>query len=307
MIEEEIQESLRKRLVTAVTEVCRNETFYNDEMKIEGTICIISDKNSFVVFQITELVGAGGSEDAAMFDNCSNDEEGSYATYKNSQKEKENSCLNDKGRLFDLNNSDAQGTNGKGSCANEESSNQNDLNLSASFTSNPEELFDNKNNKSLVARVNNNSLFENKSFIENLSLSNTNLLKKNRKLGSFIKKRRRMMSTNNNDNDINNIANINDIINNSINNNNIQDIINNTNLATLSTNSIKQELPDFEYENTENLTIINNLNNNHNNNNNSNKLLLNIDLNNKQQDSFCEFSSRCYEEIHIRTSHGIYR
>lgn len=69
-----IQEALRTRLIAAVTEVCRDETFYVEKFRVEGTLCIVSDRNTFFVFQITELVGSKASEDASPQKNSSSSE-----------------------------------------------------------------------------------------------------------------------------------------------------------------------------------------------------------------------------------------
>ena len=291
----EVQESLRKRLVSAVTEICRNESFYNEEMKIEGTICIISDKNSFVVFQITELISASCSGSVAAFKNSSIDNEKSqkkenqlFHSYKSSLLDFETNKL-----LNDVNANEKTVEN------NQNNVDETSLNLSASFSSNPEESFSNDNN--FVARLDNN-LYKNKNFLENLSLSNTNLLNKNKKFGNFIRKRRRIIYKNKfaNQNILNNSDNSSDLTKNK----NLQktNLIRVNNL--LDKTNIKQEVPDKDYENAENFSFTNN-----NNAEEVNKISQQFSKNNEKNnnDTFTEFSNNCYEEIYMRTPHGIYR
>lgn len=51
------QQHLRSLLTDAIVELCRRESFYVEELRIEGTICIVSDRSSVVIAQITEQVG----------------------------------------------------------------------------------------------------------------------------------------------------------------------------------------------------------------------------------------------------------
>ena len=55
------QEKLRSLLIDAIVELCQRESFYVEELRIEGTICIVSDQTSVVVAQITEQVGEKGN------------------------------------------------------------------------------------------------------------------------------------------------------------------------------------------------------------------------------------------------------
>lgn len=56
------QQHLRSLLTDAIVELCRRESFYVEELRIEGTICIVSDRNSVVIAQITEQVGEKTSD-----------------------------------------------------------------------------------------------------------------------------------------------------------------------------------------------------------------------------------------------------
>jgi len=60
-------ETLRSLLSDAIVELCRREAFYVEELRIEGTICVVSDRSSALIVQITEQVGnktsAGNSTD----------------------------------------------------------------------------------------------------------------------------------------------------------------------------------------------------------------------------------------------------
>lgn len=51
------QQHLKSLLTDAIVELCRRESFYVEELRIEGTICIVSDRSSVVIAQITEQVG----------------------------------------------------------------------------------------------------------------------------------------------------------------------------------------------------------------------------------------------------------
>lgn len=50
-------ETLRSLLSDAIIELCRREAFYVEELRIEGTICVVSDRSSALIVQITEQVG----------------------------------------------------------------------------------------------------------------------------------------------------------------------------------------------------------------------------------------------------------
>jgi len=50
------QQSLRSLLSDAIIELCRREAFYIEELRIEGTICVVSDRSSALIVQITEQV-----------------------------------------------------------------------------------------------------------------------------------------------------------------------------------------------------------------------------------------------------------
>ena len=59
-------QTLRSLLSDAIIELCRREAFYVEELRIEGTICVVSDRSSALIVQITEQVGnkAPSSNDA---------------------------------------------------------------------------------------------------------------------------------------------------------------------------------------------------------------------------------------------------
>lgn len=50
-------DTLRSLLSDAIIELCRREAFYVEELRIEGTICVVSDRSSALIVQITEQVG----------------------------------------------------------------------------------------------------------------------------------------------------------------------------------------------------------------------------------------------------------
>jgi len=51
------RQTLRSLLSDAIIELCRREAFYVEELRIEGTICVVSDRSSALIVQITEQVG----------------------------------------------------------------------------------------------------------------------------------------------------------------------------------------------------------------------------------------------------------
>jgi hypothetical protein len=51
------QKALRSLLSDAIVELCRREAFYVEELRIEGTICVVSDRTAALIVQITEQVG----------------------------------------------------------------------------------------------------------------------------------------------------------------------------------------------------------------------------------------------------------
>ena len=50
-------EELRLRIRAAIVALCQEDIFYLKELRIEGTLCIVSDRTSVLVTQITEQVG----------------------------------------------------------------------------------------------------------------------------------------------------------------------------------------------------------------------------------------------------------
>ena len=50
-------EELRARIIAAVVALCQEDAFYLKELRIEGTLCNVSDRTSVLVTQITEQVG----------------------------------------------------------------------------------------------------------------------------------------------------------------------------------------------------------------------------------------------------------
>ncbi len=57
-------EELRGLLTDAIVELCRKEAFYLQELRIEGTVCLVSDRSSVLITQISEQIGEG-FQDAA--------------------------------------------------------------------------------------------------------------------------------------------------------------------------------------------------------------------------------------------------
>ena len=58
-------QQLRLLLTDAIVELCRKEAFYVEELRIEGTVCLVSDRSSVLIAQITEQIGDqfGGTTD----------------------------------------------------------------------------------------------------------------------------------------------------------------------------------------------------------------------------------------------------
>ena len=48
---------LKQLLVDSIVQVCQQQSFYIDELKVEGTLCLTSDGASVLVTQITEKIG----------------------------------------------------------------------------------------------------------------------------------------------------------------------------------------------------------------------------------------------------------
>jgi len=66
-------QTLRSLLSDAIVELCRREAFYVEELRIEGTICVVSDRSSALIVQITEQVGnkTSANNDASGAGNAS--------------------------------------------------------------------------------------------------------------------------------------------------------------------------------------------------------------------------------------------
>lgn len=59
-------QKLRLLLTDAIIDLCRRETFYIEELRIEGTVCLVSDRSSVVIAQITEQIGENsGKKDSS--------------------------------------------------------------------------------------------------------------------------------------------------------------------------------------------------------------------------------------------------
>ena len=50
------KQALRCILSQAIKELCRREAFYIAELRIEGTICLVSDRSSALIIHLTEQV-----------------------------------------------------------------------------------------------------------------------------------------------------------------------------------------------------------------------------------------------------------
>ena len=50
-------EQLRSRLRDTVVALCKEQAFYLKELRIEGTLCIVSDQASVLITQISEQIG----------------------------------------------------------------------------------------------------------------------------------------------------------------------------------------------------------------------------------------------------------
>lgn len=79
------QQHLRSLLTDAIIELCRRESFYVEELRIEGTICIVSDRSSVVIAQITEQVGEKFSEGDAGDEDQTTVENDSTVTYRSGE------------------------------------------------------------------------------------------------------------------------------------------------------------------------------------------------------------------------------
>lgn len=55
-------QKLRLLLTDAIIDLCRRETFYIEELRIEGTVCLVSDRSSVVIAQITEQIGENSAK-----------------------------------------------------------------------------------------------------------------------------------------------------------------------------------------------------------------------------------------------------
>ncbi|KAK2155293.1 hypothetical protein LSH36_243g01053 [Paralvinella palmiformis] len=103
---------IRSLLTDAIIELCRREAFYVEELRIEGTLCIVSDRSSVLVTQITEQIGEKCIEEGdrslpllnyeresstGRTDNNENGESAKKSNYVNSKESKtedeESSCL----------------------------------------------------------------------------------------------------------------------------------------------------------------------------------------------------------------------
>jgi len=65
-------ETLRSLLSDAIIELCRREAFYVEELRIEGTVCVVSDRSSALIVQITEQVGNTTSDVTNELDKARN-------------------------------------------------------------------------------------------------------------------------------------------------------------------------------------------------------------------------------------------
>ena len=50
-------DQLRLRLRDAVVALCREQAFYLKQLRIEGTLCVVSDQSSVLITQISEQIG----------------------------------------------------------------------------------------------------------------------------------------------------------------------------------------------------------------------------------------------------------
>lgn len=57
------KQKLRSLLINAIIDLCRKESFYLEELRIEGTLCVVSDRSSALIMQITEQVGEKTTSD----------------------------------------------------------------------------------------------------------------------------------------------------------------------------------------------------------------------------------------------------
>lgn len=57
------KQKLRSLLINAIIDLCRKESFYLEELRIEGTLCVVSDRSSALIMQITEQVGEKTNSD----------------------------------------------------------------------------------------------------------------------------------------------------------------------------------------------------------------------------------------------------
>ena len=50
-------DQLRLQLRDAVVALCREQSFYLKQLRIEGTLCVVSDQSSVLITQISEQIG----------------------------------------------------------------------------------------------------------------------------------------------------------------------------------------------------------------------------------------------------------
>jgi len=71
-MDEKQQENFRMLLTEAIVKLCQMEAVYTDELRIEGTVCVVSDRTSVTVAHFTECVGDIEENDnpQSLFEQC---------------------------------------------------------------------------------------------------------------------------------------------------------------------------------------------------------------------------------------------
>jgi len=67
-MEQKLQDNFRVLLTEAIIKLCQMEAVYTDELRIEGTVCVVSDHASVLIAHFAECIG-----DTQSIDNESND------------------------------------------------------------------------------------------------------------------------------------------------------------------------------------------------------------------------------------------
>jgi len=67
------QDNFRALLTEAIIKLCQMEAVYTSELRIEGTVCVVSDCASVMIAHFTECVGNNHDNSECVFDQCNDD------------------------------------------------------------------------------------------------------------------------------------------------------------------------------------------------------------------------------------------